>query len=39
MAIKTVLRMGDPVLTQTAAKVSQFDTAELHALIQICMTP
>ncbi len=34
MAIKTVLRMGDPVLTKTAAKVSQFDTAELHALIQ-----
>lgn len=34
MAIKTVLRMGDPVLLQQAAAVTQFDTPELHALIQ-----
>jgi peptide deformylase len=34
MAIKTVLRMGDPVLYQVAEKVTQFDTPELHALIQ-----
>ncbi|MGP1718529.1 MAG: peptide deformylase [Methylophilus sp.] len=34
MAIKPVLRMGDPVLYQVAEKVTQFDTPELHALIQ-----
>ena len=34
MAIKTVLRMGDPVLLQKAAPVTTFDTPELHALIQ-----
>ena len=34
MAIKTVLRMGDPVLLQQAAPVTQFDTPELHALIK-----
>lgn len=34
MAIKTVLRMGDPVLLQQAAPVKQFDTPELHALIK-----
>lgn len=34
MAIKTVLRMGDPLLYQTADKVTEFDTPELHALIQ-----
>lgn len=34
MAIKTVLRMGDPVLLQKAAPVTAFDTPELHALIQ-----
>lgn len=34
MAIKTVLRMGDPVLLQKAAPVTVFDTPELHALIQ-----
>jgi peptide deformylase len=33
MAIKTVLRMGDPILLQTAQVVTQFDTPELHALI------
>ena len=34
MAIKTVLRMGDPLLLQQAAAVEAFDTPELHALIQ-----
>ena len=34
MAIKPVLRMGDPVLLQAAKLVEQFDTSELHALIQ-----
>lgn len=34
MAIKTVLKMGDPVLLQKALEVKQFDTPELHALIQ-----
>ncbi len=34
MAIRTVLRMGDPVLLQQAEPVAQFDTPELHALIQ-----
>lgn len=34
MAIKTVLRMGDPVLLQVAKKVEQFDTPELQALLQ-----
>ncbi|MEZ0315932.1 MAG: peptide deformylase [Methylophilaceae bacterium] len=34
MAIRPVLRMGDPVLLQKAAPIAQFDTAELHALIQ-----
>jgi len=34
MAIKPVLRMGDPVLLQAAKLVEQFDTPELHALIQ-----
>lgn len=34
MAIKTVLRMGDPLLLQVAALVTEFDTPELHALIQ-----
>lgn len=34
MAIKTVLRMGDPVLLQIAQPVAQFDTPDLHALIQ-----
>lgn len=34
MAIKTVLRMGDPILLQKAAPVTAFDTPELHALIQ-----
>jgi len=34
MAIKTVLRMGEPCLLLKAAPVEQFDTPELHALIQ-----
>ena len=33
MTIKTVLRMGDPILLQIAQPVLQFDTPELHALI------
>ncbi|WP_020168451.1 MULTISPECIES: peptide deformylase [Methylotenera] len=34
MAIKTVLKMGEPLLLQTAASVTQFNTTELHSLIQ-----
>jgi peptide deformylase len=34
MAIKPVLKMGDPLLLQMAKPVDRFDTAELHALIQ-----
>lgn len=34
MAIKTVLRMGDPLLLQKAAHIEVFDTPELHALIK-----
>lgn len=34
MAIRTVLRMGDPILLQKAAPVEKFDTPELHQLIQ-----
>ncbi len=34
MAVKPVLRMGEPVLYQTAAQVTAFDTPELYALIQ-----
>jgi len=34
MPIRTVLRMGDPLLLQVAAPVERFDTPELHALIQ-----
>lgn len=33
MAIRTILRMGDPVLLKRAAEVSAFNTPELHALI------
>ena len=32
--IKPVLRMGDPILFQRAEPVTQFDTPELHALLQ-----
>jgi peptide deformylase len=34
MAIKPVLKMGDPLLLQVAKPVDRFDTVELHALIQ-----
>jgi peptide deformylase len=34
MAVRTVRKMGDPVLLQRAAEVDKFDTPELHALIQ-----
>lgn len=34
MPIRTVLRMGDPLLLQKAAPVERFDTPQLHALIQ-----
>ena len=34
MPIRTVLRMGDPLLLQKAAPVEHFDTPELHALVQ-----
>ncbi|MES1982017.1 MAG: peptide deformylase [Pseudomonadota bacterium] len=33
MAIKPVLRIGDPRLLRRAEEVSSFDTAELHALL------
>jgi peptide deformylase len=32
--IKPVLRMGDPILFRQAEPVAQFDTHELHALLQ-----
>jgi peptide deformylase len=34
MAIKTVLRMGDPLLLQVSEPVKRYDSQELHALIQ-----
>ncbi len=34
MAIKPVLRMGEPLLFAKAEPVARFDTPELHALIQ-----
>ena len=34
MAIKPVLRMGEPLLFAQAEPVTAFDTPELHALIQ-----
>lgn len=34
MAIKTVLRMGDPILLQQAEPVARFNTLQLHELIQ-----
>ena len=34
MAIRPVLRMGDPLLLQVAAPVQVFDTPALHALLQ-----
>ena len=32
--IRPVLRMGDPILYKVAEPVTQFDTTELHALLQ-----
>jgi peptide deformylase len=34
MAVKQVLRMGEPLLYRVADRVTAFDTPELHALIQ-----
>jgi peptide deformylase len=34
MAIRTVLRMGEPLLLQQAQPVAAFNTPELHALIE-----
>ena len=34
MAVRTVLKMGDPLLLQRAAEVERFDVPELHALVQ-----
>jgi len=34
MTIRTVLRMGEPLLLQQAQVVTEFDTPALHALIQ-----
>jgi peptide deformylase len=33
MAVRTILRMGDPVLLQRAVEVERFDTPELRALV------
>ena len=33
MTVRTVLKMGDPLLLQAAAPVTQFDTPELHELL------
>jgi len=33
MAVRSVLRMGDPRLLEPSQRVEQFDTPELHALI------
>jgi peptide deformylase len=33
MAIRPVLKMGDPVLLQVAKPIERFDTPELHALL------
>jgi peptide deformylase len=34
MAIKTVLRMGEPLLLEQAQPITQFNTPELHTLIE-----
>lgn len=34
MPIRPVLRMGDPLLFEVASPIEQFDTPELHALIE-----
>jgi peptide deformylase len=33
MAVRNILRMGDPLLLQRAREVTDFDTPELHALV------
>nr|PZN69279.1 MAG: peptide deformylase [Pseudomonadota bacterium] len=33
MAVRNILRMGDPLLLQRAQEVTAFDTPELHALV------
>lgn len=33
MAVRRILRMGDPLLLQRAAEVAHFDSPELHALV------
>ncbi|KAF0813213.1 Peptide deformylase [Andreprevotia sp. IGB-42] len=33
MAVRTVLKMGEPLLLETAAQITAFDTPELHALV------
>lgn len=33
MAVRTVLKMGDPLLLQVARSVERFDTRELHSLL------
>ncbi len=34
MPVKSVLKMGDPILLQVAKPITAFDTPELHALIE-----
>lgn len=34
MAVRSILRMGDPLLLQVAAPVTEFDTPALHALVR-----
>jgi len=34
MAIRNVLKMGDPLLLKQAEAITDFDTADLHALLQ-----
>jgi peptide deformylase len=34
MSVKMVLRMGEPLLLEKAQPITQFDTPDLHALIQ-----
>ena len=39
MAVRDILRMGDPRLLRHAEKVETFDTPELHALVaDLCDT-
>ena len=34
MSVRTVIRMGHPILRRVAEPVTQFDTPELHALVE-----